>query len=65
LLAWMLPQTAQNKILPLIPTAAYNYKARVFYNTLQQRTDNTKQNNSTYYKVCMEYNLIQLQRSTF
>ena len=39
----MLPQTAQNKILPFIPTAVYNYKARVFYNTLQQGTDNTTQ----------------------
>ena len=75
----MLPQAAQNKILPFIPTAVYNYKARVFYNTLQQTTDHrqhnttqhntkqnkTKQNKTTYYKVYMEYNLIQLQISTF
>ena len=43
----MLPQAAQNKILPFIPTAVYNYKARVFYNTLQQTTDNTTQNKTT------------------
>ena len=43
----MLPQTAQNKILPFIPTAVYNYKARVFYNTLQQGTDTTTQNKTS------------------